>query len=193
MRRRDRIGGFPFRHLDDGAVFRAHHHRRAVRDEAYAELLLAGTHPATGWSLAGTVSDRFATETLAMHRRVTGLADVTGRLQPPWPRPLGTPPWALARQLSGAGRRYVVRPAVLGRPRVLDRVRAALVAGTPVAVYVGDRWLPRHVVLALEVRGDGFLCYDPAMGGQRLVTGEDFTSARLPGRWSRPWLVVRPG
>ena len=42
---------------------------RAVQDPAYAELLLDGRHPVTGHTLLGTLSERFAAEVLAMHRR----------------------------------------------------------------------------------------------------------------------------
>lgn len=33
----------------------------------------------------------FEVETLAMHRRTTSSVDISGRLQFPWPRALGTP------------------------------------------------------------------------------------------------------
>lgn len=44
----------------------------------------------------------FAVETLAMHERVTSSVDVRGRLQLPWPRALGTPPWSVAHQMTGS-------------------------------------------------------------------------------------------
>ena len=62
---------------------------RALRDEGYAHLLLAGDLEA-----------RFRAEALGMHRRTTGLVSLAGRLQLPWPRALGTPPWAVAGQLA---------------------------------------------------------------------------------------------
>ena len=167
---------------------------RAVRDEAYAELLVTGTHPRTGWQLPGTAHERFRAETLAMHARVTGPADLAGRLQAPWPRMLGTPPWAVARQLSAHGRAYGVRQALVGRDRLLRQVLSELDLGEPVALYVGDRWAPRHVVLA--VRADdsgGFWVFDPGAGRRRPVTQDEFVSGRLPlGRWSRPWCAVLP-
>ncbi len=76
---------------------------RALLDRGYAELLVSGRHPGTGFVLPGSLADRFRHETLAMHARVTGLVDAAGRLQVPWPRALGTPPWAVARQLSAPG------------------------------------------------------------------------------------------
>jgi hypothetical protein len=166
---------------------------RAAVDEAYAELLVDGRHPATGLLMSGSPAQRFQEETLAMHRRVTGLADVAGRLQPPWPRALGTPPWAVARQLSSRAAPYVVRQALVRRAHVLDALLPALDRGRPVALFVGDRWLPRHVVLALSADDAALHCYDPGTGGVRLVDREAFQSGALPfGRWTRPWFVVRP-
>ncbi|PID54348.1 MAG: hypothetical protein CSB46_03015, partial [Micrococcales bacterium] len=75
----------------------------------------------------------------------------------PWPRALGTSPWSLAagmRLVSGRGYRVVwIRP---GRraDEVLRRVRVHTRAGSVVPMYVGSRWLPRHVVLALPVTDD---------------------------------------
>lgn len=166
---------------------------QAVRHEGYAELLVTGVHPGTGWRVPGPVAERFGAETLAMHRRVTGPVDLAGRTQVPWPRALGTPPWAIAHQLSRADRRYVVRQALVGRAAVLDALLARLGPETPVALFVGDRWSPRHVVLALDPDEDGFRAYDPASGRLRPVTREAFVGRRLPfGRWHRPWFVVRP-
>lgn len=166
---------------------------RAAVDEGYAELLVRGRHPGTGLAMSGSPAERFHDETLSMHRRVTGLADVAGRLQPPWPRALGTPPWSVARQLSSRATPYVVRQAVLRRAHVLDALLPALDRGRPVALYVGDRWLPRHVVLALGADDGALHCYDPAAGGPRVVDREAFESGPLPfGRWTRPWFVVRP-
>lgn len=148
-----------------------------LRDPAYAE----------------RVADRFDDECLAMHARATGPVDVTGRAQLPWPRALGTPPWAVAAQLSGTTgvrhRPLAIRPG--RRERALDRIRAAATAGNPVPLYVGSRWLPRHVVLVL----DGELrTYDPASGRQVRIDAGSFASGRLSvSGWSRPWFAVIPG
>lgn len=165
----------------------------AVRDDAYAEFLVTGVHPRTGWRVPGSADDRFRREALGMHRRITGAVDLASRPQLPWPRALGTPPWAVSHQLSAPGRRYVVRQAVVGRSVVLEALLAALGPRTPVALFVGDRWSPRHVVLALEPDQDGFRAYDPASGRLRQVTGDAFVEGRLPfGHWHRPWLLVQP-
>ena len=84
-----------------------------------------------------------------MHQRITGLADVSGKPQIPWPRKFGTPPWAVARQLSGTvgadGTRatyswHVARTSLPGAyQRLLDAV-----AGRPGRrrSSSGARWCP---------------------------------------------------
>ena len=103
----------------------------------------------------------FEERVLAMHRRVNRF----------WPRALGTTPWAVARELDGRVRRFR-----------RDEVIAALAHG-PVPVYLGTRWLPRHVVLALEMQNDGLRVYDPARGAVVLIGSS---------RWKVPWWSVVP-
>lgn len=166
---------------------------RAVTDEAYAELLVRGIHPRSGFvALGATPEDRFRGEALAMHRRVTGPVDARGRLQLPYPRVLGTPPWAVAHQLSRRGVRFGVRQALLARRSALEEVADAVAAGVPVPLYVGTPLAPRHVVLALAVDGSGLTCYNPSVGGLVTFASEEFAEGRLPGRWPTPWFVVRP-
>ncbi|HQR26596.1 MAG TPA: hypothetical protein PLP61_06100 [Nocardioides sp.] len=166
----------------------------ALRDETYAELLVTGTHPVTRWWLPGTVEERFAAETLAMHRRITGPVGLSGRAQLPWPRHLGTPPWAVRGQLSTPQVPYVVKQAVVGRRRLFDTMRAPLEAGAPVAVFVGDHWAPRHVLLAIAVEGEEeVLFYDPAPGQLRRFHRSALVSYGAPlGRWHQPWCLVLP-
>jgi len=170
---------------------------RMLLDSGYAELVATGRHPVTGFVLPGALADRFRHEVLAMHRRVTGPVDAAGRLQLPWPRALGTPPWAVARQLSATGRppvRHSVITVGAGRDAVFDRVVAAAAAGRPVPVYVGNRWAPRHVVLVVGVapgREDRLRCYDPARGRVVEVEREAFVRGRLGlAGWDRPWGAV---
>jgi hypothetical protein len=173
---------------------------RALLDRGYAELLVSGRHPGTGFVLPGSLADRFRHETLAMHARVTGLVDAAGRLQVPWPRALGTPPWAVARQLSAPGSLprvdHRVVPAWPDRGALLNRILAATAEGRPVPVYVGNRWAPRHVVLFLggsAGRGDGLRCYDPARGWVVDLDRRAFVGGPLGfGRWDRPWFAVLP-
>jgi hypothetical protein len=110
----------------------------------------------------------------------------------PWPRALGTPPWAVARELRLlTGVRYTLHLVRLRR-RVwtrLDRVPP----GLPVAVFVGDRFLPRHVVLVTGV-GDGRArTYEPASGLDLDVARHRWERGDLAlAGWDRPWFVVSP-
>ncbi len=143
---------------------------------------------------AGLVTDQatFTREAATLHRRLTSLADTAGGWQVPWPRALGTPPWAVARELSLlTGVAYAVRAVRIGR-----RAWPALETANPTrpaAVFVGDRWLPRHVVLVTDVEDGRARTYEPASG--RTVAGPrdrwEAGDLALAG-WDRPWLVVRP-
>lgn len=141
---------------------------RMLRDPGYAE----------------ATSSRFAEEVLATHRRVTARRPAAGALQLPWPRALGTPPWAVARELGRlTGERYRWPLVRHRRAATVERVRDGLATGLPVVVYVGSRWLPRHVLLAVAATEDGGLeVYDPARGGLRSTLG----------RWPVAWFVVTP-
>ncbi len=139
---------------------------------------------------------RFREEVLAMHRRTTSLADVRGHLQLPWPRAIGTPPWALARQLEWTAKcEYDVVPV---RPRVgwsarneaFDRL---LAADVPAAIYVGDRWLPRHVVLVIGHKGEALDLYDPGRGVLAARDRAHFVDGELSlSGWQIPWMAVVP-
>jgi hypothetical protein len=70
---------------------------------------------------------------------------------------------------------------------------AACAAGRPVPFYVGSRWLPRHVVLAVDTAPGGLQVYDPARGLVRPMRTSDFAGSTLGfGRWTKPWFVVLP-
>ena len=132
----------------------------------------------------------FAAEVLRVHRRVTSSTDRAGRWQVPWLRVVGTPPWAVARELRLlTGTPYVVRPA-RGGAALWERLCHAS-AQHPVAVYVGDRWLPRHVVLVVDRDRDAALTYEPAAGTAAQISRGRWVDGplRLAG-WHRPWLVV---
>lgn len=155
-------------------------------NEAYARRLLLGGESA------------FVDEVLWMHRRVTGPVGVDGRGQLPWWRVLGTPPWAIARQLTArSGTRHRVRPVwPWARRRLLGRVRGAVLAGRPVPLYVGSPRLPRHVVLVVGAEADeggSLVAYEPGAGRPRRVRAQDFREAttRTLG-WPVPWFVVLP-
>ena len=143
---------------------------------------------------AGLVTDQttFAHEAATLHRRLTSLADTAGGWQLPWPRALGTPPWAVARELRLLTRvPYAVHVVRLHRRVWPDLERVT--PGRPSAVFVGDRFLPRHVVLVTEVEHDRARTYEPASGLDVTVPRERWETGdlRLAG-WDRPWLVVSP-
>ena len=118
---------------------------------------------------AASIPDEFRAEVLAMHRRVTGFVD-HGRLQLPWPRALGTRLGGRPRagRVGPDGRR--VRWIRIAPAAGYDAVVAATRARRPVPVYVGNAWMPRHVVLALgEARPAALLRAAP--GGSSTSAG----------------------
>ena len=135
----------------------------------------------------------FAGSVLDLHRQLTR-ASAFGRAQLPWPRALGTPPWAVARAMGEfSGVRYDTTLVPFhDRGRLFDRLAAA-VADRPAPFYVGD-WIPRHVVLAVAPTDDGVQVYNPSHGQVAEMTRADFVARRLTtfGRWTRPWFVVLP-
>jgi len=172
---------------------------RMLLDPAYAALVTTGRHPGTGFALPGTVASRFRYEVLGMHERVTGVVDAAGHLQLPWPRAIGTPPWAVAHQLSatsGPGLpavHYEVHQVRTSGAEVYDDLVAATSGHRPAALYVGNAWLPRHVALVLgEVQGR-LRCYEPAAGAIVDVDRAAFATHRLGlAGWDRAWWVVSP-
>lgn len=143
---------------------------------------------------AALVADQavFAHEARTLHRRVTSLADTAGGWQVPWPRVLGTPPWAAARELGLlTGLRYTVH-AVRVRRRVWPLLQGAG-PRRPVAVFVGDRLLPRHVVLVTGIEAAGARTYEPSAGTDLVVASGRWERGDLAlAGWDRPWLVVSP-
>jgi len=136
--------------------------------------------------------ESFRAEVLAMHARVTSAVDVAGRIQPPWPRALGTPPWAVAHQLAGTtGVGYRSVPV---RWRDGEAAYDRLVGlSEPAAVYVGSEWLPRHVVLVLEGTESRLRVYEPASGRTIRVARERFVDHELSlGGWDARWFTVLP-
>ena len=69
---------------------------RMIDDRSYAEFLVNGVDAKTGERTPGTLLDRFRHEVLAMHKTTSAFKDTDGRWQLPWPKSLGTQPWAAA-------------------------------------------------------------------------------------------------
>lgn len=136
-----------------------------------------------------TTPSQWRDEVLAMHRRVTSAYDAAGRLQVPWPRALGTPPWAAAHQLEAiTGVAHDV-DLVVDRGTAFDRL---LETTGPAPLYVGS-WLPRHVVLVTGASSGTLRCYDPAQGAIGTFTRGAFVGARLRlSGWDRAWFTILP-
>jgi len=141
-----------------------------------------------------TEPDTFRQEVLDLHRRVTSARDSRGRMQLPWPSMFGTPPWAAARQMSViTDASYDQKLSRIRRERAFDRIAAATASGRPAPVFVGSKWLPRHVVLALGVVDGSLRFYEPAHGRLVDVSRADFAKAKLGlAGWDRPWFIVVP-
>jgi len=142
---------------------------------------------------AGLVTDQptFAHEVTTLHRRLSSLADAAGSWQLPWLRVVGTAPWAVARDLRlVTGARYA--SPVVRHGGAWDLLAHAT-AARPVAVYVGDRFLPRHVVLVTRIDDAHATTYEPSSGLLVDVPREHWEQGRVRlAGWTRPWLVVAP-
>lgn len=139
------------------------------------------------------VPGRLREEALAVHR-ATNRVRLAGETQLPWPRALGTAPWAVARHL----RLVSGRPGTHYRWRragddLWERLQAAVDAGHPVPLYVGSRLLPRHVVLVLQVDAGHLVAYQPGRGGTVRVTRAEVRGGRARALgWPRVWGAVLP-
>lgn len=160
-------------------------------------LVVAHLHHSHAYAAAVLGDDdvpaRLAAEALAVHRATSG-PRLAGETQVPWPRRLGTAPWALARHLRRVSGRPGTGYAWTRRgPDLWERLRSATEAGHPVPLYVGSRLLPRHVVLVLEVGDDRLVAYQPSRGGTVRATRTDVEAdrARTLG-WPRVWGAVLP-
>lgn len=145
-------------------------------------------------SYADRAAPRFAEASLAMHRRITRPVDVLGRVQVPWPRAIGTPPWAVARQLSWTfDTPYTVRLirwSAHARRRAVRALETSTAAGLPAGLFVGNERLPRHVTLVV---GPGLATYEPAVGHVVPVRADDLVNGNLSlGGWKMPWFVIVP-
>jgi hypothetical protein len=174
---------------------------RFLGDPAYRSMLQGGSleNPRT---VAGDAAlrERFREETLAMHQRITSPADTSGRPQIPWPRAYGTPPWAVARQLSstpaadGTRATYGWHLARTSLPSAYQRLLDAARAGRVSSVFIGSTWLPRHVVLVVDATSSGSLhVYDPARGELEELDRLAFQGSRIDiAGWDVAWFVVTP-
>lgn len=146
------------------------------------------------------VTKRFDQAVLSMHRTTGGWRDSGGTWQLPWPTQLGTPPWAVARQMSVSGgsgrpgtryRAHLANPVALGAS--YDTVTGAVDAGECVPLFIGDDVIARHVVLVTGEADDGLSIYDPSSGCWVVASRDAYVSGNIGvAGWSQPWFVVTP-
>jgi len=153
-----------------------------LNDAAYADGVLGA-------------ADSFRAEVLSLHRRANAWMD--RRPQLGWPRTFGLAPWAAARLMtrqSGLpGRHYRTRVIARRRATAFVSIWNAVHRGHVVPLYVGSRWVPRHVVLAVGHTPDGIRVYEPASGRVVTLASDAFATASLDvAGWSKPWFVILP-
>lgn len=150
---------------------------------AYAAAVLGAADPQA----------RLREEALDVHDATSGLR-LAGETQVPWPRALGTAPWAAARHLRRVSGRPGTSYAWVRRGDDLwEQISAAVDAGHPVPLYVGSRTMPRHVVLVTAVDDHHLTAYQPGRGGLVQVTRGQLTRDELGALgWPVAWGAVVP-
>lgn len=174
---------------------------RMLVDPLFASWVRTGSPRLPGSPAGDTEAERFAAYERIVMRRTNGVFG-HGRPQPPWPRSLGTPPWGARRELeygaSTAGTRYDVATvrqlSAEGRREAFDHLVDVVAEGEPGLLYVGNRRLPRHVVLVLPGDGDRVLdVYDPGTGRVDHLRRDTVVEHRVAlSGWQVPWFVVQP-
>ena len=169
---------------------------RMINHPDYARTLLGGR----GAVPAPDPRGRFHSDVLAMHELTNTAQDETGRWQVPWPKSLGTQPWAVVRRMNEpggcgvSGSAYAVRFADPSRiDGHLDAIATAVSAGHCVPVFIGDALSPPHVALALtdDSRRLGF--YDPSVGRLVQVNRDSIRDATMSlAGWHQLWLSILP-
>jgi hypothetical protein len=125
------------------------------------------------------------------HRLLCSATSARERFQMPWPQRLGTPPWALANTLRVLTDRHIATVIARPRPAIAYEVVWENVADRPVLVYIGSRWLPRHVLLAFEPVGDAIRVFDPAAGELVTVPRDRWQHHAIDvAGWDYFWFVV---
>ena len=125
------------------------------------------------------------------HRLLTSSRSPRDRFQLPWPRRFGTPPWAVANALRALTGQRIATVNARPRPVIGYEVLRENLATRPVAVYVGSRWLPRHVALAVRAGDDAIEVFDPAAGAVVTIGRARWTGHQVGiGGWSHFWFVV---
>ncbi|MGG5260887.1 hypothetical protein [Phycicoccus avicenniae] len=175
---------------------------RMLVDPVFASWVRTGEPHPPGSPAGDTEAERFAAYERVVMRRTNGLFAGARRLNGPWPRALGTPPWGAKHELefgaSRLGTRYtvdVLRGAdEYGLVERFDTLVRVVAEGEPALLYVGNAVLPRHVVLVLPGDGDRMLdVYDPGTGRVDHLRRDTVVQHRLGlSGWDVPWVAVRP-
>ena len=175
---------------------------RMLVNPAFARWITTGQGPRADAPEGATEKERFAAYERVVMRRTNRLFAGGGRLNVPWPRALGTPPWGARKELEfGASKRGTEYELEVVRHRTragLRKAHARLIEvvadGEPALLYIGNAVLPRHVTLVLPGDGDRLLdVYDPATGRVSLLDEERFADRALGiAGWDVPWITVQP-
>jgi len=185
----------------------------------FGQWIVNGIDPKGGPTDSRSERERFAEHEREVMNRTNGIRAAGGKLNVPWPRALGTPPWGAEKELEfGAARpgaAYAMRLVRLGSSDALRDVHRDLTrlvrGGLPALLYIGNAWAPRHVTLVLPGgnssdgggdggrgngsggKGDGLDVYDPATGTVTELSPERFASRALAiAGWNVPWITVQP-
>jgi hypothetical protein len=175
---------------------------RMLVNPQFARWITTGEGPRLDAPPGATEAERFEAYERVVMNRTNRLYAGGRRLNLPWPKALGTPPWGAKKELEfGASRRgtqYTVEVVRGSLPRHLRAAHARLVElvdeGEPALLYSGNALLPRHVSLVLPGDGEATLeVYDPATGLVTLLDQDAFARRRLRmSGWDVPWFVIQP-
>lgn len=138
-----------------------------------------------------------------VHRFQTDLHRVASRTGFPWPRALGTAPWALqALAAQVTGHPFAVK---IWNEAVAQEAQNVWESGQDAFIYTGERLIPRHVVLILgkgsvDAAHRHVTIFEPATGSLFQISPDELASQQWSGHagkphwgwWSRPLLAVLP-
>ena len=171
-------------------------------DPQFASWVRAGIPNPPGSPEGSTPGERFAAYERIVMQRTNSLLPGGRRLNVPWPRRFGTPPWGARRELEyGAARRGTLYTVDVLRPDSrsdligsFDTLVDVVAEGEPALLYVGNAAMPRHVVLVLPGDGDRMLdVYDPGSGRVSHLRRDAVVEGTLAlSGWDVPWISVRP-
>ena len=175
---------------------------RMLVDPVFASWVRTGSPHPPGSPSGATEAERFAAYERVVMRRTNGLVGSGGRPNLPWPRALGTPPWGAKHELeygaSKVGTDYTVE-SLRGDDEyrlveAFDTLVDVVAEGEPALLYIGNAFLPRHVVLVLPGDGDRMLdVYDPGTGRVDHLRRDTVVQHRMRlSGWDVPWIAVRP-